>query len=469
MTDIASGTTIAAAVAAARDHFDSGATRPLAWRRHQLEQLARLLRENGPLIERSLWQDLHKSATETQLAETGVVRGEITHTLRNLNRWTKPRRVALPLSLQPASGRLVREPLGVVLIIAPWNYPVQLLLAPLVGALAAGNSVILKPSELTPTVSSTLAELVPRYLDAQAVHVVEGGVAETTELLTHRFDHIFYTGNGAVARVISRAAAEHLTPVTLELGGKSPAWFDDDAHLDQVARRIVWGKFMNAGQTCVAPDYILTTPDRVEPLTAALGRAITDMLGDDPAQNPDYGRIVNDRHYARLAALLDGADIVTGGQRDASSRYLAPTIVHAPAPGANQTEPDYMREEIFGPILPIVPVNDVDAAIEYTTARDKPLALYVFSASVTTRAAFISRTSSGGVGLDTPMLQAGIPDLPFGGVGASGMGAYHGQYSIDAFSHRKTIVRKPHMVDTLHFAQPPFTPAKRNIAAKTVK
>ncbi|GEK85439.1 aldehyde dehydrogenase family protein [Microbacterium aerolatum] len=462
-------TDIATAIATARNRFDSGATRPLTWRRHQLEQLALLLRENGPQIEQALWTDLHKNPTEAQLAETGVVLGEITHTLRNLKRFTKPRRVSLPLSLQPASGRLVREPLGVALIIAPWNYPVQLLFAPLVGALAAGNAVVLKPSELTPTVSSTIAQLVPKYLDLQAVHVVEGGIAETTELLSHRFDHIFYTGNSVVAKVISRAAAHHLTPVTLELGGKSPAWVDDDAHLDQVARRIVWGKFMNAGQTCVAPDYILTTPDRVDSLTTALRRAITDMLGEDPSQNDDYGRIVNDRHFARLAGLLADAEIAIGGEQDARTRYLAPTVVHAPAPRALDAEPAYMREEIFGPILPIVPVTDADAAIAYVAARDKPLALYVFTGSATTRAAFIARTSSGGVGLDTPMLQAGIAELPFGGVGASGTGAYHGQYSIDTFSHKKTVVRKLHVLDTLRFAQPPFTPAKRKIAAKTTK
>lgn len=290
-----------------------------------------------------------------------------------------------------------------------------------------------------------------------------------TELLTQRFDHIFYTGNSTVGRLIAHAAADHLTPITLELGGKSPAWVDDDARLNQVARRIVWGKYLNAGQTCVAPDYILTTPDRVEPLTTAMRQAITDMFGEDPSQSPDYGRIVNDRHHARLVSLLNGADIAIGGESEAATRYLAPTVVHAPAPGASLLDPTYMREEIFGPILPIVPVPDVDAAIDYIVARDKPLALYVFTPSAKTRTAFVERTSSGGVGLDTPMLQAGIATMPFGGVGASGTGAYHGQYSIDTFSHRKTVVRKPHRLDMLTFAQPPYTPAKRKIAASSAR
>ncbi|GAA1708507.1 aldehyde dehydrogenase family protein [Isoptericola hypogeus] len=461
--------TIAAVVHTARDRFDSGATRLLSWRRAQLEALQRLLRENGPAIEAALWRDLRKNATEARLAETGVVLAEIAHTLRHLRRFTRPRRQRLPLSLQPATGRLVREPLGVALVIAPWNYPVQLLLAPLVGALAAGNAVVLKPSELTPTVSAVVAGLVPQYLDARAVQVVEGGVEESTELLRQRFDHIFYTGNGAVAKVVARAAAEHLTPVTLELGGKSPAWFDDDARLDQVARRLAWGKFLNAGQTCVAPDYVLTTPDRVDALTAALQRAITDLYGTDPARSDDYGRIVNDRHFTRLIGLLDGARIAVGGQRHAADRYIAPTVVHAPDPFASTDEPAYLREEIFGPILSIVPVADVDAAIGYVTARAKPLALYVFTGTASTREAFVARTSSGGVGLDAPMLQAGIADLPFGGVGASGMGAYHGQYSVDTFSHIKSVVRKPHMLDTLRFAQPPFTAAKQRIAERTTR
>lgn len=459
MTD---STTIPDTVEGLRATFDSGVTRPLEWRRNQLESLSRLLTDNGPRIEAALWKDLHKSSTEAQLTESGVVLSELDHTLKNLEKYTRPHHERLPLSLQPANARLIREPLGVALIIAPWNYPVQLTFAPLIGALAAGNTVLLKPSELTPSVSAVIADLVPRYLDSRAVQVVEGGVEETTEVLRQRFDHILYTGNGTVARVVARAAAEHLTPTTLELGGKSPVWFDDDAHLDQVARRLVWGKFLNAGQTCIAPDYILTTPDRVGALTGALRTAISTMYGDNPADSHDYGRIVNARHFDRLVGYLADQEPAVGGRHDADTRYIEPTVLHAPAP--DDGEPTYMTEEIFGPILPIVPVSGVDAAINYIRARDKPLALYVFTGSEETREAFVSRTSSGGVGLDAPMLHAGVPDLPFGGVGPSGMGAYHGQYSVDTFSHLKTVVQKPHALDSLRFAQPPFTTMKRSIA-----
>lgn len=451
---------IAAVVDSARARFDSGATRPLRWRRAQLDGLARMLRENAGRIEHALWQDLRKSPTEARLTETGILQEEIAYVRRRLARWARPRRVGLPLTLQPASARIVPEPLGVVLIIAPWNYPVQLLLAPLVGAISAGNAAVLKPSELAPAVSAAMAELLPRYVDPDAVRVVEGGADETTELLRQRFDHIFYTGNGHVGRIVMRAAAEHLTPVTLELGGKSPAWFDDDAHLEQVARRIAWGRFLNAGQTCIAPDYVMTTPDRIAPLAAALERAVTDMLGPDPARSPDYGRIVNERHHARLMSALEGADVLFGGRADAATRYIAPTVVRVPAADAA-----LMTEEIFGPILPLVPMPSAEAAIAHVRAHDKPLALYVFSPSRRTREAFVAGTSSGGVGLDVPLIQIGAPQLPFGGVGASGMGAYHGRWSFDTLSHLKPVVRRRHALDTLFLIRPPFTRIKKRFAA----
>ena len=451
---------IARAVAAARARFDQGATRPLRWRLAQLDALSRLLRDHTGRIEQALWDDLHKSPTETRLTETGILQTEIAYTRRRLRGWMRGRRALLPYTLQPASARLLPEPLGVVLVIAPWNYPVQLLLAPLIGAIAAGNAVVLKPSELAPAVSATLADLIPRYLDPGAVKVVEGGVDETTELLAQRFDHIFYTGNGAVGRIVLRAAAEHLTPVTLELGGKSPAWFDDDAHLDQVARRIAWGKFLNAGQTCVAPDYVMTTPDRVAPLAAAIGRAVTEMHGADPSRSPDYGRVVNARQHARLTAALEKADVLVGGQVDAETLYIAPTVVRASA-----DDETLMTDEIFGPILPIVAMPSVDAAIAHVNAHDKPLALYVFTASARTRRAFVTRTSSGGVAIDAPLIQISAPQLPFGGVGASGMGAYHGRYSFDTFSHVKPVVRRGHALDTLALARPPFTGLKKRFAS----
>lgn len=449
----------ARAVERARGAFDDERTRPLDWRRTQLRRLSTLLTRHEAEICQALLADLHKPPSESLVTEIGVLHEEIAHATRRLRRWSRPDRLGMSLTLQPARARLVHEPLGVVLIIAPWNYPVQLLLSPLIGVLAAGNTAVLKPSELAPATSALIARLIPAYLDPEAVQVVEGAVDETTRLLEQRFDHIFYTGNGRVARIVMRAAAEHLTPVTLELGGKSPTWFDDDARIDRAARRIAWAKWTNAGQTCIAPDYILTTPERVAPLTDALHRAIGDLYGPDPRVG-DYGRIVSDDHFARLTSYLEDLDpevIALGGERDRDARYLAPTIVHLGAEALNQNPPAVMSEEIFGPILPIVAVDDPDQAVRHINNGEKPLALYVFSGSRRVERLFIDRTSSGAVGVDVGLLQAGSPHIPFGGVGESGIGSYHGHASWERFSHAKPVVSKPLWPDTLRFIQPPFT------------
>lgn len=445
-----------------------------------------MLTADADQLAEALEADLAKSPAQAQLTEIGVVLSEIDHTLKNLESWAKPRSLDVPLFLRPASARLQPEPLGVVLIISPWNYPVQLCLSPLVGALAAGNTVVVKPSEIAPHTSAALAELLPRYTSADAVQVVEGGVEETTELLRHRFDHIVYTGNGHVGRIVMRAAAEHLTPVTLELGGKSPTWFDDDEHLEAAARRIVWSKFTNAGQTCIAPDYVLTTPDRVQPLTQALQKACRQMFGRDPRRSPDYGRIVNEKHFDRLAAALQehtsanragaGATVAFGGAQDRAQRYFAPTVVHSPAPrrGARglaltagaRGDDALMAEEIFGPILPIVPVDSAEDAVELIRAGEKPLALYVHSASAQTRELFERRTSSGSIVHDAGLVQAGAATIPFGGVGESGIGAYHGEASFRRFSHDKPVVEKPYLPDTLSFAMPPLGRIKRALLKK---
>ncbi|MFJ1590024.1 aldehyde dehydrogenase family protein [Kitasatospora albolonga] len=450
------------AVSGARRLFDSGATRPLAARVGRLRALRALLTENEPAFEAALWSDLHKSGGEAQLTEIGVTLAEINHTLRHLRRWARPRRGPVPASLRPARARLVSEPLGVVLVIAPWNYPVQLLLDPLAGVLAAGNTAVLKPSELAPATSALVARLVPRYFPDGAVRVVEGGVPETTELLAQRFDHIVFTGSGTVGRVVMRAAAEHLTPVTLELGGKSPVWFDDDARLRQAARRIAWAKFTNAGQTCVAPDYVMTTPDRVPALVDALKDAVADLWGADPRTGRDYGRIVNERQFDRLVGLLEGADVVVGGDHDRAERYIAPTVVlvpsggERPAVGPDAAHP-VLREEIFGPVLPVVAVESAEEAVRVVNGWDKPLALYVFSSSARTRRLFEQHTSSGAVAHGAGLVHVAATGLPFGGVGASGMGAYHGVHSWRAFSHLKPVLRKPLAPDTLRLVQPPFT------------
>ncbi|QIZ98329.1 aldehyde dehydrogenase family protein [Leifsonia sp. PS1209] len=442
-----------------RAFFDRGITKPLSWRLAQLRALRRMLTERSVEFEDALLSDLGKNPTESQIAELGFVVGEIDHMTRHLRRWLRPKRVGVPGALLPAGASIVREPVGVVLVIAPWNYPVQLLLAPVVGALAAGNAVLLKPSELAPATSSAMARLIPEYLDTRAVAVVEGGVEETTGLLAQCWDHIFFTGNGRVGRIVAAAAVEHLTPVTLELGGKSPVYVDDTTDLDAAAQRIAWGKFMNAGQTCVAPDYVLATPSVAARLATALAAAVSDLYGADPSTSPDYGRIVDDRQFQRLTTLLDAGATVTGGTHDAASRYLAPTVlIDVPR------DAPVMREEIFGPILPIVTVDGLDDAIRYIVSGDKPLALYVFSEDKRVRRRFLTETSSGAVGFGVPAAHLAVAGLPFGGVGASGMGAYHGEHSLRTFSHEKAVLTKSLKPDTLRLIYPPFTEAKDRFA-----
>ena len=453
-------------VATARRAFETGRTKARAWRAAQLKALRVLLVDHEAEIAAALHADLGKSATEAWVTETGFLVREIDHTLRHLRAWTAPRRVPVPLSLAPGRARVVREPLGVVLVIAPWNYPLQLCLAPLVGALAAGNAVVLKPSELAPATSALIARLVPEHLDPGAVHVVEGGVPETTALLAERFDHIFYTGNGTVGRIVLEAAAVHLTPVTLELGGKSPAYVADDADLPVTARRLVWGKFTNAGQTCVAPDYVVATPETLAKLKPLLVEAIRETFGDDPASSPDYGRIVDERHFARLTQLLDGGKVVAGGRSDASTRYLEPTLVEVA--DADDADEAVMRDEIFGPVLPLVPVADLDAAIALVNRRDKPLALYVFTPSTVVRERFVRETSSGAIGFNIPLAHLAVPELPFGGVGASGMGAYHGERSVEIFSHAKAVLTMPTRPDTTTWIRPPFTRFKEQVIDRVV-
>jgi len=426
-------------VARLRATFDTGRTKPLEWRTSQLRRLRDMLTEHGADVAAALHTDLGKSPTEAHRTEIDFTVREIDHTLEHLKTWLLPEPAPVPARLGvDASAWTQYDPLGVVLVIAPWNYPVQLLLTPLLGALAAGNAVVAKPSEMAPATSAVLARLLTQYLDTQAVAVVEGGVPETTALLAERFDHIFYTGNGTVGRVVMRAAAEHLTPVTLELGGKSPAFVDRDTDLAVVAGRLASGKFLNAGQTCVAPDYVLTDPETARALEPALIRAVESIYGSDPVASGEYGRIVNERHFDRLSGLLGSGRVVTGGDTDRATKYIAPTVLADVAP-----EAPVMREEIFGPILPIITVPGLDEAIDYVNERDKPLALYVFTESDTTRQRFAAETSSGGLGLGLPLAHLTVSDLPFGGVGESGTGNYHGRYSIETFSHRKAVLEKP--------------------------
>ncbi|MEJ8637989.1 aldehyde dehydrogenase family protein [Streptomyces sp. MS2.AVA.5] len=421
-----------------RATYRAGRTAPVDWRTAQLRRMREMLTEHGTDLADALHADLGKSSTEAFRTEIDFTVREIDHTLEHLDDWLCPEPAPVPAHIGEATAWTQYDPLGVVLVIAPWNYPVQLLLTPMIGALAAGNAVVAKPSEMAPATSLVLARLLPRFLDTDAVAVVEGGIPETTALLAERFDHIFYTGNGTVGRIVMTAAAQHLTPVTLELGGKSPVFVDRDADPTTVAARLARGKFLNAGQTCVAPDYVLTDPDTARALEPALTEAVRQLYGAEPAISPEYGRIVNERHFDRLSGLLDSGRVVVGGTTDRDRRYIAPTVLADVDPGA-----PVMQEEIFGPVLPIVTVPGLDEAIDFINDRDKPLALYAFTESADTRRRLAAETSSGGLGFGLPLAHLTVSDLPFGGVGESGMGNYHGRYSIETFSHRKAVLEKP--------------------------
>jgi aldehyde dehydrogenase (NAD+) len=454
--------TIPAIVQRARDAFDSGRTRPLSWRRAQLDGMRKLLEDNSEQLLAALAADLGKPAAEGWVTDIGFTIGEIKLLQKNLRKWTRPEHVSTPIVALPGSSHRVAEPLGVVAIISPWNYPIQLLLSPAAGAIAAGNSVVLKPSEIAPHTSTVITELIQRYLDPDAVQVIEGGVAETTELLAQRFDHIFYTGNGRIGRVVMEAAAKHLTPVTLELGGKSPTIVDATANLRVAARRIAWGKFLNAGQTCIAPDYLLVDKKVASAFIGELRAAIKEFYGDDPKQSGDYARIVNGHHFNRLASMLESGSVVIGGETDANTKYIAPTVLA----DVNVSAP-VMQDEIFGPILPMVEIDNVAEAIAFINSKPHPLALYVFSEDDRAIDAVIERTSAGGVTVNGTILHISNPNLPFGGVGESGMGAYHGKSSIDIFQHRKPVLRKSTKVDP-SIAYPPYTEKKMKLIRKAV-
>lgn len=444
-----------------RISFASGRTRPLTYRLEQLARLDRLLKDCEPEICKAIRKDLGRSELETRIIETSLIQRELAVALKHLRKWARPERVRLPWLTQPAAARVCREPFGVVLILGPWNYPLQLLLAPLIGALAAGNCAVIKPSELAPATSCLLAAVVPRYLDAECVQVVEGGTSESTALLAERFDYIFYTGNSRVGRIVLEAAAKHLTPTTLELGGKSPCIVDRSANLRSTARRIVWGKLLNAGQVCVAPDYVLVDESVENSLLTHMADALRDFLGEHPRTSPDFARIVNQHHFQRLLKLMDGSgQIFVGGDSCEDELYLAPTVLIKTPPDA-----PVMQEEIFGPILPVLSVKGTDEAIAFVSRREKPLAIYLFAEDARIRRQVINGTSSGAVAVNYPCLHAALPNLPFGGVGNSGMGAYHGRASFETFSHRKSVFLKASWPDP-SLAYPPLTKLKERIVRR---
>ena len=440
--------------------FESEKTMSLQWRATQLEALERMMVECEQEFFDALAADLGKHPLEAWSTEVSYIAGDAKYCRKNLKKWARRRKVATPMVGQPGRSWLQPEPPGVVLIIGAWNYPLQLTLAGAAAAIAAGNCVVIKPSELAPATSAVTARLVPKYLDPDCVKVVEGSVPETTALLELPWDHILYTGGGNVGRIVMAAAAKHLTPVTLELGGKSPCVVLPDADLLTTARRIVWGKFTNAGQTCIAPDYMLTDAETEKKLLPLLQQAVTEMFGDDPAQSESYGRIVNQRHFQRLAGLIESGKVAIGGQTDEADLYIAPTVlsdvtVDSPA----------MQEEIFGPVLPIVHSENLEAAIRFVRSGDKPLAAYIFTNDKAAETRFLEKVSSGSACVNDTMMVMTVHELPFGGVGPSGMGNYSGEYGFRTFSHFKPVMRRGWWPDpNLRYA--PYTDKKFSLLRK---
>lgn len=423
-----------------RDFFATGKTKEFSFRKQQLENLKAAIKQEKEVVFAGLKADLNKSEFES-IFELAVVQ-DIDYAIKNLKSWMKPRTVKTPLTQFPASSKIYPEPLGVVLIISPWNYPFSLAIAPLIGAIASGNCAIIKPSELSAHTSQALAKIINNTFDSNYITVVEGGVETSQQLLAQKFDHIFFTGGTAIGKIVMQAAAKHLTPVTLELGGKSPCIVDSDINLKETAKRITWGKLINAGQTCIAPDYLLVNRQIKQQLITEISQCIQQFYGDNPETSPDYPRIISDHHFERLSQFLTDGEIVIGGTVNQRDRYIAPTIltnVKADAP--------IMQDEIFGPILPILEYDNLTEAINFINSRPKPLALYFFSQDTNKQQQILQNTSSGGVCINDTVMQVGVTELPFGGVGDSGIGCYHGKASFDTFTHYKSVLTKSFRFD----------------------
>ncbi len=424
-----------------RQFFATGQTKEVAFRIEQLKRLKQAILDNQAAILAALNADLNKPEFEAYATEIGVIR-EVNYALKHIKSWVKPKKVGTSIDQFPASACIYPEPLGVVLIISPWNYPFQLMISPLVGAIAAGNCAILKPSELAPRTSQIITDIIQKTFDPAYIAAVEGGAETSQQLLAEKFDHIFFTGGTKIGQIVMEAAAKQLTPVTLELGGKSPCIVDSNIHMEHAVKRITWGKFINAGQTCIAPDYLLVDRKVKNDLLTNIKQCIREFYGDDPAKSPDYGRIINQRHFQRLTEFLKDGQSITGGQTNPDEQYIAPTIID----GVDWDAP-VMQEEIFGPILPVLEYTDLTEAIAKINERPKPLALYFFSKDQQKQERILRETSSGGVCINDTVMQVGVSELPFGGVGPSGIGSYHGKTSFDTFSHQKSVLKRSFLVD----------------------
>lgn len=436
-------------ISSQREFFASNSTLSIKFRKEQLKKLRDALKKwEKPLCE-ALWVDLHKSEQEAILTELSIVAGEVKNHIANVRSWAKRKRVCTPLKMLPSRSHVVTEPLGGALIIAPWNYPVQLLLNPLVGAISSGCTAVLKPSPYVPHVSKVIEEMISSTFDKQYIAVVQGNREVNEALLAQRFDIIFFTGSPTLGKKVMNAAAKHLTPVVLELGGKSPCIVDKDADIKIAARRLAWGKTLNAGQTCIAPDYLLIHKSRIDEFVAEFGKAVKMLHGDDIKQSRHYVRLVNERAFERVKGYISEGRVVYGGTTDAGERFIEPTLLADVPLTAN-----VMTEEIFGPVLPMIPFEEREEVVKFIREREKPLALYYFGKPKDGRE-IIRLTSSGGSCINDVIMHIANENMPFGGVGNSGMGHYHGKLSFDAFSHRRAVVTTPTWLD-LPFRYMPY-------------
>lgn len=443
-------------VAKLRRTYATGRTLPLEWRLKQLKGIVRMMSEREDEMAKALAADLGRSPHDTWFGDVASTVGEAEYAIKHLKKWMRPKRTSVPLALMPGKAAYRYEPLGAVMVVGPWNYPFYLTIGPMIGALAAGNCVVVKPSEQSPNASALMAKLIPEYLDRDAVVVVEGDGRATQRLIEQQLDHIFFTGGTEIGRKIMQAAAPYLTPVTLELGGKSPVIVTKDADLEVAARRIMWGKLLNSGQTCVAPDYVLVEDSVRDQLVTQLQGALKELRAGEPAAQP----IVNTRQFDRLNGLLTDASVVAGGKTGQEGETLEPTIVVNP-----DLNSPLMTGEIFGPILPVLGVKSLSDAIVFINARAKPLAAYIFSNSKAEQQRVFTEVPSGGSVANHVLMQVLAPQLPFGGVGASGMGAYHGKWGYEAFSHRKATLVMRSRPD-LKMIYPPYSERDKKLLRK---
>ena len=440
----------AAILARHKAFYASGKTRSILFRKKRLKALKEAIKEHESEIFNALAADFRKPAFETLGTEVAYVIAEIEHALKHIESWAKPRKISASLINFPAREYVQPEPYGVSLIIAPWNYPFHLAIAPLVAAIAAGNCAVVKPSEISGHTSAVIEKIIGKIFEKEFVTVVQGAVETSTNLLAQPWDNIFFTGSVPVGKIVMKAAAEHLTPLILELGGKSPCFVDKTADLKVAAHRIAWGKFMNAGQTCVAPDYLLVHKSVKNELIKHLETVLEKFYTENPQDSPDYARIISERYFDRLVRFLDEGEIAIGGQHDREDRYIAPTVLDKV-----DWDDDVMQEEIFGPVLPVLTYTDLDEAIAQVNARPKPLALYVFSEKHRIQNKVLDETSAGGCCVNDTVSHMANPDMPFGGVGSSGHGTYHGQAGFDAFSNLKAVTRRASWLD-IPLRYPPY-------------